>query len=136
MITNLMYPHPCRAHWPESAAALPALGFAEAFTRCLPPPSNQLTLPKDTHPTRSLPGNLGCAVGIPAISSLPPLNSFDIVPWRHLFSVSSNGNFSGSAVTEQSDFSGKNHSSAFAVQKTGFSACQARSEIHPAVFIS
>ena len=104
MTTSPMYPHPRHAHWPESAAALSALGSAEACTRCLPLPSNQLTLQKDPLSTRPLPSVVGYTVLLPAIGSLPHASPFGLAPRRHLLSASSKGNFPGSNVTEQSDF--------------------------------
>jgi hypothetical protein len=104
MTTTPMYPHPHHAHWTESAAALLALGSAKAFTRCLPPPSNQLTMQKDLPSTRPLPSVVGFTVLLPAIGSLPQANPFDLAPLRHLLSAGSKGNFPGSNVTEQSDF--------------------------------
>ncbi len=130
MTTNPMYPHPHHAHWPESAAALLALGFAEAFTRCQPPPSNQLTMQKDLLSTRPLPSVVGFTVLLPAIGSLPHANPFDFAPWSNRILTRSLGTFPGSNVTEQSDFPGKNHSSAFAAQRTVSCACRARFGIH------
>ena len=128
-----VYPHLRHAHWPESAAALSALGFARAFTRCLPPPSNQLTRHKDQLSSRPLPGVSSCAFDIPAIGSLFRANPFDWTPGRTRKLTRSLGTFPGSSVTEQSDFSGKNHSSAFAAQRTGSCACRARFGIHMAI---
>ena len=128
-----VYPHLRHAHWPESAAALSALGFAKAFTRCLPPPSNQLTRHKDQLSTRPLPGVSSYAFDIPAIGFLSPANPFDLAARRTRKLTRSLGTFPGSSVTEQSDFSGKNHSSAFAAQRTGSCACRARFGIHMAI---
>ena len=128
-----MYPHSRPAHWPESAAALLALGSAEAFTRRQPPPTNQLTLQKDPLPTRSLPGVFGWAFSIPAIGSVPISSPVDPQALEQSPRGSKTRIFRGSYVTEQSDFSGKNHSSAFAAQRTGSCACRARSGIHMAI---
>ena len=136
MTTGPMYPHRCHAHWPESAAALLALGSAKAFTRCQPPPSNQLTLHEDPLPTRPLPSVVGFTVLLPAIGSLPLTNSIDSVLWKHPLSGSSKGNFPAPNVMQDSDFPRGNHSFAFAVQKTCSCACRARFGIHPAFFMN
>ena len=128
-----VYPHLRHAHWSESAAALLALGSAEAFTRCLPPPPNQLTLQKDPLPIRPLPGVFGWAFSIPAIGSLFTSSSVHPRTLEQSPSDSKTRIFRGSYGTEQSDFSGKNHSSAFAAQRTGSCACRARSGIHMAI---
>ena len=135
MTTSPMYPYPRHAHWPESAAALLALGSAKAFTRCQPPPSNQLTMHKDQLSTRPLPSVVGFTVLLPAIGSLPLANPIDLGPWRHLLSASFKGNFPAPNVMQDSDFPRGNHSFAFAAQKTCSFACQARYGIHSAFFI-
>ena len=58
------------AHWPGSAVTLTALGQAKALPRSLPLPTNQPTGRSDRQRFRPLPGDLGRAVGIPAIGSL------------------------------------------------------------------
>jgi len=135
MSIHLMYPHLRHAHWPESAAALSALGSAEAFTRCLPPPSNQLTVQKEPLSNRPLPSVVGFTFLLPAIGSLPLSKPWDSVPWRRGSTGSLKDNYPGPIVTEQSDFPRGNHSFAFAAQKTCSFACQARYVIHPASFI-
>jgi len=125
-----MYPHSRHAHWPESAATLSALRFAKAFTRCQPPHTNQLTRHKNQLSTRPLPGVSSYAFDIPAIGSLSPANPFDLAAGRTRKLTRSLGTFPGSSVTEQSDFPGKNHSSAFAAQRTVPCACRARFGIH------
>jgi len=130
MTLRSVHPHSPHAHWPESAAALSALGSAKAFTRCLPPPSNQLTRYKDQLSYRPLPGVSSCAFDIPAIGSLSRANRLDWTPRRARILTRSLGTFPGSSVTEQSDFPGKNHSSAFASQRTVSCACRARFGIH------
>ena len=134
MTPGSVHPHSRDAHWPESAATLSALGFAKAFTRCLPPPSNQLTRHKDQLSTRPLPGVSSYAFDIPAIGSLFPANPFDLAAWRTRKLTRSLGTFPGSSVTQDSDFPRGNHSSAFAAQRTCSCACQARFGIHLAFF--
>jgi hypothetical protein len=133
MTPRSVNPYAWNAHWPESAAALLALGFAKAFTRCQPPPFNQLTLLKDQPSSRPLPRNLSCAFGIPAIGSLSLTTPVDLAPRKTHVWANRNPEIQSLYVTEQSDFSGKNHSSAFATQRTCSCACQARSRIHPAI---
>ena len=133
MTTNPMYPHLRHAHRSESATALLALGYARAFTRCQPPPPNQLTLQKDPLPIRPLPGVFGWAFSIPAIGSLFTSSPVDPQALEQSPRGSKTRIFRGSYVTEQSDFSGKNHSSAFAAQRTGSCACRARFGIHMAI---
>ena len=132
MTTNPMYPHLRHAHRSESATALLALGYARAFTRCQPPP-NQLTLQKDPLPIRPLPGVFGWAFSIPAIGCLFTSSSVHPRTLEQSPRGSKTRIFRGSYGTEQSDFSGKNHSSAFAAQRTGSCACRARSGIHMAI---
>jgi hypothetical protein len=143
MIPGPVHPHSRDAHWPESAAALSALGFARAFTRCLPPPSNQLIPHKDLPLLRPLQGALGIASGIPSIGSVefhrlssrktphadPWTRPRQRVPKSHL-----GGNFPAPSVMQDSDFPRGNHSSAFAAQRTCSCACQARFGIHMAFF--
>ena len=133
MIPRFVHLHAWHAHWPESAAALLAQGSAKAFTRCQPPPSNQLTLLKDQPSSRPLPGDLSFAFGIPAIGSLSLSAPLDLPPWKTRGWAKKNPEIRGLYVTEQSDFSGKNHSSAFAAQRTCSCACRARSGIHSAI---
>ena len=133
MTPRFVHPHAWPAHWPESATALLALGFAKAFTRCQPPPSNQLTLLKDQPSSRPLPEDLSCAFGFPAIGSLSLTTPVDLPPRKTRRWANKNPEIRGLYVTEQSDFSGKNHSSAFAAQRTCSCACRARSEIHSAI---
>ena len=133
MTCRPMYPPLRHAHWSESAAALLALGSAEAFTRCQPPPPNQLTLQKDPLPNRPLPGASGYTSSITAIGSSTTSRIVGPIAWELGPRGSKTRIFRGSYVTEQSDFSGKNHSSAFASQRTGSCACRARSGIHPAI---
>jgi hypothetical protein len=133
MTPQSVHPHTQHAHWPESAAALLALGFAKAFTLCQPSPSNQLTLLKDQPSSRPLPGDLSCAFGFPAIGSLSLNRTVDLAPRKTGVWAKKNPEIRALYVTEQSDFSGKNHSSAFAAQRTCSCACQARSRIHPAI---
>jgi hypothetical protein len=85
---------------------------------------------KDLLSTRPLPSVVGFTVLLPAIGSLPHANPFDLAPWSDRILTRSLGTFPGSNVTEQSDFSGKNHSSAFAAQRTVSCACRARFGIH------
>jgi hypothetical protein len=133
MTPRSVNPYAWNAHWPESAAALLALGFANAFTRCQPPPSNQLTLLKDQPSSRPLPGDLSCAFSFSAIGSLPLSRPVDLAPRKTRGWAKKNPEIRALYVTEQSDFSGKNHSSAFAAQRTCSCACQARSGIQPAI---
>lgn len=133
MTPRSVHPHACPAHWPESASALLALGFAKAITRCQPPPSNQLTVLKDQPSSRPLPGDFRCAFGFPAIGSLSVTTPVDLAPWKTRCWAKKNPEIRGLYVTEQSDFSGKNHSSAFAAQRTCSCACRARSGIHSAI---
>jgi hypothetical protein len=133
MTPQSVHPHTQHAHWPESVAALLALGFANAFTRCQPPPSNQLTLLKDQPSSRPLLGDLSCAFGIPAIGSLSLNSPVDLAPRKTRGCAKKNPEIRALYVTEQSDFSGKNHSSAFAAQRTCSCACRARSGIHSAI---
>lgn len=130
-----MYQHLRHAHWPESAAALSALGSAEAFTRCQPPPSNQLTLQKDKLSIRPLPSVVGFTFLLLAIGSLPLSKPWVSVPWKRGSTGSLKDNYPGPIVTEQSDFPRGNHGFAFAAQKTCSFACQARYGIHSAFFI-
>ena len=133
MIPRFVHLHAWHAHWPESAAALLALGFAKAFTPCQPPPSNQLTLLKGQPLSRPLPGDLSCAFGFPAIGSLSLTALVDLPPRKTRGLANKNPEIRALYVTEQSDFSGKNHSSAFAAQRTCSCACRARSGIHSAI---
>jgi len=133
MTPRSVNPYAWNAHWPESAAALLALGFAKAFTRCQPPPSNQLTLLKDQPSSRPLPGDLSCAFSFPAIGSLSLNSPVDLAPRKTRGWAKKNPEIRALYVTEQSDFSGKNHSSAFAAQRTCSCACRARSGIHSAI---
>jgi len=133
MTPRSVHPHAWPAHWPESAAVLLALGSAKAFTRCQPPPSNQLTALKDQPSSRPLPGYLSCAFGIPAIGSLFLTRPVDLPSRKTCGLANKNPEIRGLYVTEQSDFSGKNHSSAFAAQRTCSCACRARCGIHSAI---
>jgi hypothetical protein len=91
-----------------------ALGFAKAFTWCQPPPSNQLTLLKDLPSSRPLPGDFRCAFGFTAIGSLSLTTPVDLPSRKTCGLANKNPEIRALYVTEQSDFSGKNHSSAFA----------------------
>ena len=136
---------PLPAHWSGSVATLTALGRAKASSpRSLPPLPNQPTWRKhDRQLFRPLPGDLGRAFGIPSIGSLEdhlpiPRKNHPSSPWERRCPKSPErhrkGNFPAPSVMQDSDFPRGNHSSAFAAQRTGSCACQARYGIHMAFF--